>query len=407
MPEFEYVVKDQQGKNLSGRKEAGNASDMVAALRQQGYLIIRVSEVKPKLGLLSKRAPRGKRAGGIKSDDMVVFSRQLATMVDAGVPVVQALTILEEQVESLSLQRVITAVRGDVESGKSLSEAMQKHRKVFSQLFVSMVQAGESSGTLDEILDRLASYIEKTAALAKKVQSALVYPAVVSVMAGLITFGMLTWVIPQFSGIFTSLNADLPMPTRVLIALSNWLRGNLLLVIGSVIALIVGFFRVIKTKRGRAIFDAAKLKLPAFGPLFVKIAVSKFTRTLSTLVRSGVPILQALEIVGRTADNVQVERIVGKVRESIKEGESISGPLERYKLFPPMVVRMIAIGEETGELDKMLGKISDFYDVQVDNAVTGLTSLIEPLVIGFLGIVIGGIVIALFLPILTLTNALN
>lgn len=407
MSQFEYVVKDKTGKNLSGTKEGSDVNQIVSALRQEGFLIIRVSEVKAKPSLFSKDLFTAKHGGKVKADDIVVFSRQLATMVEAGVPLVQALNILAEQAENPVLQQVVIKLRDDVESGKSLSEALEKHKKVFSELFINMVKAGESSGRLEEILDRLSTYIEKTNALQKKIKSALVYPAVVSSMALLITFAMMTWVIPQFAGIFVSLNAALPPPTRILIAASNFLRNNVILIIIGVTGAIFLFLHLIKTRPGRFWFDGLKLKMPVFGPLFVKVAISKFSRTLSTLVKSGVPILGALEIVSKTAGNVRIEQVISDVRNSIKEGESISAPLSKKKIFPPMVVRMIAVGEETGELDKMLGKISDFYDVQVDNSVNGLTSMIEPLVIAFLGIVIGTIVIAMFLPILTLTNALQ
>lgn len=407
MAQFEYLVRDKEGKNLTGVQEAVDVGTIISWLREQGYLIIRVTESKPKFSLFSKQTVKTKRGRKIKSDDLVVLSRQMATMVEAGVPLVQALSILGEQSDNASLQRVIGILHANVEGGKSLSEALDKHRKVFSNLFISMVRAGESSGNLEEILDRLATYIEKTSNLQKKVRSALIYPTVVAIMAFIITFAMLTWVIPQFAEIFKSLNAPLPAPTRILISVSDTLRHNIVLVIGAAIG---GFFALRyagSTKQGRLWFDARKLKLPIFGPLLLKVAISKFTRTLSTLIKSGVPILSALEIVGKTAGNTQIERIVDEVRTSIREGESISSPLGKKKIFPSMVVRMIAIGEETGELDKMLEKISDFYDVQVDTAVEGLTSLIEPLVIAFLGVVIGGIVIAMFLPILTLTQALK
>lgn len=407
MPQFEYVVKDKTGKNLSGKREASDINSMVSILRQEGLFIIRVTEVKSRTFLFSKGSLTAKRGGRIKSDDIVVFSRQLATMVEAGVPLVQSLGILGEQVENPKLKQAVMTLRDDVESGKSLSEALEKHKKIFSVLFISMVRAGESSGRLEEILDRLATYIEKTSALQKKIKSALVYPAVVSMMALLITMGMMTWVIPQFAGIFASLNAQLPTPTRLLIGLSSFIRGNVVLILIAAGVGIALFLKYINTKKGRYWFDSKKLKLPIFGTLFVKVAISKFSRTLSTLVKSGVPILNALDIVGKTAGNVQIEKMIAEVRDSIKEGETISGPLAKKKIFPPMVVRMIAVGEETGELDKMLSKISDFYDVQVDNTVSGLTSLIEPLVIAFLGIVIGAIVIAMFLPILTLTQALQ
>ena len=293
MPEFEYLVKDKEGKNLTGHKEAVTAGEIVSALRQEGYLIIRVTELKPKSSLFSK--PVGKKRGKkIKADDLVILSRQMATMVEAGVPLVQSLSILGEQVETANLQRVLQALHDDVQSGKSLSEALQRHTKVFSPLFVNMVKAGESSGNLEQILDRLASYIEKTATLQKKVKSALIYPAVVSIMAFLITFGMMTWVIPQFAGIFESLNAQLPAPTRILISVSNFMRANAVLMIGSMIGFFFLFNRLINTKAGHLWFDSQKLKLPVFGPLLLKVAVSKFSRTLSTLVKSGVPILSAL-----------------------------------------------------------------------------------------------------------------
>ena len=407
MPNFQYLVKDKEGKNKQGTQQAPDLDALVSTLRQKGYLIVRVTEAKSGFGFLSGQGAFGKRRGRIKTDELVIFSRQLATMVEAGVPLVQSLNILAEQSESAAMQSVIQSLHSDVESGKSLSEALDRYKKVFSTLFVSMVRAGESSGTLEEILDRLAAYIEKTSTLQKKIRAALIYPTVVALMAFAITFGMLTWVIPKFASIFTSLNAELPTPTRILIGLSTFLRQYFLYVfIGMGISLFL-FFRFINTKMGRLWFDRRKLKLPVFGPLFLKVAVSKFTRTLSTLIKSGVPILTALEIVAKTAENAQVELVVGEVRTSIKEGESMSAPLAKKKIFPPMVVRMIAVGEETGELDKMLTKIADFYDVQVDTTVDSLTSLIEPLVIAFLGIVIGSIVIAMFLPILTLTSAIK
>lgn len=407
MPLYEYLVKDQEGKNITGTQEAGDVNAIIAALRQQGYVIIRISEAKQKFQLFSKSSAGGKRRRKIKSDDLVVFSRQLATMVEAGVPLVQALSILGEQAETLTMQEVITKLHDDVESGKSLSEALEKHKKVFSELFVSMVRAGESSGSLEEILDRVATYIEKSSALQKKIKSALVYPAVVATMAAGITMGMLTWVVPKFAGIFTSLNAKLPTPTQILLNVSDFLRLNFLYIVIGVVIIGFLFWRFINTKNGRLWFDSTKLKLPVFGPLLLKVSISKFSRTLATLIKSGVPILSALEIVAKTAGNRLIEILVGEVAVSIKEGETISGPLGKKKIFPPMVVRMIAVGEETGELEKMLSKISDFYDVQVDTAVDGLTSMIEPLVIAFLGTVIGSIVIAMFLPILTLTSALK
>ncbi len=407
MPKYEYLVKDREGKSITGTQEAGDVNTIIEALRQQGYMIIRVNEAKQKFQIFSKPSDGGRKRRRIKADDIVVFSRQLATMVEAGVPLVQALAILAEQAETVTMQEVVIKLHDDVESGQSLSEALDRHRKVFNELFISMVRAGESSGSLEEILDRVATYIEKTVALQKKIKSALVYPAVVATMALVITMGMLTWVVPKFAGIFTSLNAELPGPTRILLDVSDFLRANFLLVsIGTGIAIFI-LWRFINTKGGRLWYDSTKLKLPVFGPLLLKVAISKFSRTLATLIKSGVPILASLEIVAKTSGNRLIENIVGEVGVAIKEGESISVPLGRKRVFPPMVVRMIAVGEETGELEKMLSKISDFYDVQVDTSVDGLTSMIEPLVIAFLGTVIGAIVIAMFLPILTLTSAMN
>jgi len=405
---FEYQVKDSEGRNLTGTQEALDSNALIATLREKGFVIIRITEVKKKPTLFGsgKSQVSGTR-GKIKLDDLVVFARQLATMVEAGVPLVQSLDILGEQSENLSLKQIILDVHDSVESGKSLSEALEKHKKVFSNFFVSMIQAGESSGRLDEILDRLATYIEKTSILQKKVRSALVYPAVVSIMAVIITMSMLTFVIPKFAGIFESLNAPLPVPTRILIKLSELLRQYFIMIVSAISGFIFAFNWFINTKRGRLWFDAKKLTVPLFGPLLLKVAVSKFSRTLSTLIRSGVPILTSLEIVGRTSGNRLIENLLQDVRTSIKEGENISGPLGKKKIFPPMVVRMVSVGEETGELEKMLAKVADFYDTQVDAAVDSLTSIIEPLVIAFLAIVIGAIVIAMFLPILTLTSAIK
>lgn len=411
MPQFEYQVKDAEGKSLTGAQEAADLNAMVGALREKGFTIIRVTEIKQKQSLLKFSSTKsvketGKR-GKIKIDDLVVFARQMATMVEAGVPMVQSLSILSEQSDKVELKRIILDVHDQVESGKSLSEALDKYKHIFSTFFVSMIHAGESSGRLDEILDRLATYIEKTSALQKKVKAAMVYPAIVSIIALLITSGMLTFVIPKFADIFASLNAPLPTPTRLLIALSLFMRHYLVVII--IVLIIAGalFTRLINTKRGRLWFDTKTLTVPVFGPLLLKVAVSKFSRTLATLIRSGVPILNSLEIVSKTAGNRLIESMIEDVKNSIKEGENISGPLGKKKVFPAMVVRMISVGEETGELEKMLSKVADFYDTQVDAAVEGLTSIIEPLIIAFLAIVIGAIVIAMFLPILTLTSALK
>lgn len=402
MPNFKYTAKDSAGKNLSGFFEAPDSANAVDMLRKKGLIIVSVSEVQGKFGFSPSF---GKKK--IKIDDLVIFSRQLATMADAGIPLVSALDILGEQIENKAFAGIILRMRNDVETGSSLSEAIAKHKKVFSALFINMIKAGESSGMLDDILDRLASYMEKTSALQKKIKSALVYPAVVSSMAIGITLLLLLKVIPVFKNIFSGFGAELPMPTQILITISDGLQKYFPYL---VIAMIVIFFlirRRMASEKGRLAYDSLMLRLPIFGILFKKVAISKFTRTLSTLIKSGVPILTSLEIVGKTSGNKAIETAVENVRTNVREGEGIAEPLARSKLFPPMVVRMVSVGEQSGELEKMLSKIADFYDEQVDTSVSALTSLIEPLIIAFLGIVIGSIVICMFLPIFKITSVMG
>ncbi|OGX12986.1 MAG: hypothetical protein A2351_04025 [Omnitrophica bacterium RIFOXYB12_FULL_50_7] len=412
MPSFEYWVKDKAGKDLKGVQEAQDTQDLVRQMKAQDYLIIRVEQTKKGSSGQSSRKGAGPKirigkSGGVKLDDLVIFSRQMATLVAAGIPLVQALDILGDQMDKEKFRQILRRMHSDVQTGKSFSEAMQMHAKVFSALFIHMVRAGEMSGKLQEILDRVAQYFEKSSALQKKVKAAVTYPTAVSIMAFGITFFMLAFVIPKFASIFDGLGAKLPMPTQVLINVSNYLAVNwwwILAVLGGGVFL---FRKFIASPLGRLPWDSFTLRMPVFGPIILKVAVSKFARTLSTLLRSGVSILAALEIVSKTSGNARIEKVITDLMGSVKRGESIAGPLEKSGIFPTMVVRMIAIGEETGELEEMLTKIADFYDSQVDTAVSGLTSLIEPLIIGFLGIVIGGIVIALFLPILTLTQAIK
>jgi type IV pilus assembly protein PilC len=399
MPNFKYTAKDDSGKAITGFFEAVDYTAAVEMLRKQKLIIVSVKEAgKMKASAMSF----GKKK--IKIDDLVVFSRQLATMVDAGIPLVGALDILSDQIENKTFGEVISKIRSDVETGSSFSDAIGKHKKVFSPLFVNMVKAGESSGMLDEILDRLALYLEKTSSLQKKISSALIYPAVVSGMALGITLLLLLKVIPIFKNIFSGFGAEMPKPTAVLIAVSDGLRQYFPAIV-VIIAIIVFFtLKYVKSDKGRLKYDSLLLKLPIFGVLFTKVAISKFTRTLSTLIKSGVPILNSLEIVGKTSGNKAVESAVETVRTNVREGESIAEPLARSKIFPSMVVRMVSVGEQSGELEKMLSKIADFYDEQVDATVSGLTSLIEPLIIAFLGVVIGTIVICMFLPIFKLTQ---
>ena len=403
MPTFKYVAKDQSGATVTGTLEVKDQQAVIEALRKKDVIIISITEAAPGFNLASFLGSRKK----VKIDDLVILSRQLATMVDAGIPLTGALDILSEQIENSALASVITAVRNDVETGSSLSDALAKHKKVFSGLFVNMVRAGESSGMLDEILDRLAEYLEKTSALQSKVKAALAYPLIITTMAMLITFVLIWKVVPIFKTIFEGFGAGLPGPTMFLINLSDLIQKYFYVVIGIIVGVIVTVSRYIKTEKGRFRFDALILKLPIVGMLIKKVAVSKFTRTLSTLIKAGVPILAALEIVGKTSGNKVVETAIDGVRVNVREGESIAEPLARSKVFPPMVTRMVLVGEQSGQLEKMLSKIADFYDVQVDTAVSALTSMIEPLVIAFLGIVIGSIVICMFLPIFKLTSVVS
>jgi len=396
MPIFRYIAKELTGKTVSGILEYSDKSLLVEALRKKDLIIISIEETAKKKLVYS--------GGSVKLEEVVIFSRQLATMVDSGIPLVQALDILCEQIEKPAFKSTLLKIKDDIETGSSLSDALARHPAVFSTLYINMVKAGESSGALDDILDRLASYLEKTNTLQRKVKSSLVYPMVVITMAILITLVMLLKVIPTFKGIFSMLGGELPLPTRILIFISDTIRQMFLYVASGIAVMVFALKKYARIPQGKENFDRILLSMPVLGPLFRKVAVAKFTRTFATLVKSGVPILVSLEIVGKTSGNAVIEKAVESVRSSIKEGENIADPLAKSEAFPPMVVRMIKVGEQTGELEKMLTKIADFYEDQVDAAVSGLTSLIEPLIIGFLGIVIGGIVIAMFLPVFKLTE---
>ena len=404
MPVFRYAAKERNGKPISGATEAQDQKALIEALRKQDLIIISIKEEKKKekgSGFFSKFG------GKIKLGELVLFSRQMATMIDSGIPLVQALEIIGEQVENRAFRLIILEVKKDVAAGMGFNDALGKHPRAFSALFVNMVRAGESSGSLDAIMERLASYLEKTDSLLRKVRSAMIYPGVVSLMAMIITLVLMMKVVPVFKNIFADFGSKLPMPTLILVSISDFLVKNFLWWAMIVTAAVVMAGRFLKTPKGKYLFDGFKLSVPVFGIIMRKVAVSKFSRTLSTLVKSGVPILSALEIVGKTADNKVIEAAVERVRASIREGENITTPLMRSKVFPPLVVRMISVGEQTGELEKMLTKIADFYDDQVDAAVSGITSLIEPLIIAFLGIVIGGIVICMFMPIFQLSTVIN
>lgn len=393
---YRYTAKDKTGKAISGMVDMPSETDVINNLHKKSLIIVSITkeQKQPKIALKKK----------IKSDDIVIFSRQLATMIDSGITLVQALDILSEQVENKNLKLIVLNLRKDIEAGMSLPDALSKHPQAFSELFINMTKAGEASGMLNEILERLATYLEKDAALIRKIRSGLIYPAVVVSMAVIITAVLLLKVVPTFKGIFEILGGTLPLPTLILIKISDLLRQYFFLLLFILVVLAFLFKRYIGTEKGRYNFDKTKLKLPIIGELVRKVAIAKFSRTFSTLVKSGVQILNSLDIVGKTSGNKVIEGAVSNCRKAIRDGESIAQPLGDSGVFPPMVSRMVSVGEKTGQLEKMLSKIADFYEEQVDSAVSGLVSMIEPLVIALLGIVVGGIVISLFLPIFKMTE---
>ncbi len=391
---YTYRVRNRQGALVTGELQADSEALVVARLREQGMVPIEIKAKRARLGGEIKFLTRSK----VKVKDLSVFSRQFATMIDSGLPLLRALAILEQQTESKQLTKVVGTVRTDVEAGSSLSEAMAKHPNAFSRLYVAMVKAGEAGGVLDSVLLRLSDTLEKEVTLRKKIKSAMTYPVVVFAIVVLILSAMLLFVVPTFKGLFSSLGGTLPLPTRILVAFSDAFKKYFLFFVAGFVALGVAFRYWLRTPPGRRSFDKFKLKVPIFGPLFHKSAMSRFARTLGVLSRSGVPLLQSLDIVAETVGNVVVADAVRDLRESVKEGESIAEPLTRHDVFPPMVVQMLAVGEETGALDTMLEKIADFYDEEVSATVDALTSLIEPLMVVVVGGTVGVIVIALYMP---------
>ena len=402
MATFAYSGRTRAGQTVTGERIAETIDAAVAALRREQILVTQINPVSEKAA--ARKAPRAKK---VDPKNLAVFTRQFSVMIDAGLPLVQCLEILGTQEEDKAFASVILATRADVESGASLADAMSRHPKVFDPLFTNMIAAGEAGGILDTILKRLAVYIEKAVKLKSQVKSAMVYPIAVIVIAGLVV-GVILWkVIPTFANLFAGLGAELPLPTRIVIALSNGLVRYMPLVIGSIVATGWAFRTYYATAGGRRTVDAVTLKMPVLGPLMRRIAVARFCRTLSTLLASGVSILEALDITARTAGNAIVEAAILTTRKSIERGETIAAPLRETAVFPPMVVQMIGVGEATGALDTMLGKIADFYEEEVDVAVAGLLTLLEPIMIAFLGGVVGGIVIAMYLPIFDLISKLT
>jgi type IV pilus assembly protein PilC len=404
MATFAYNGRTRQGQNVTGERIAETMDAAVAALRREQILVTQITPVKDKAVTRGAKKPRAK---GVAAKNLAVFTRQFSVMIDAGLPLVQCLEILGNQEEDKNFAAVILATRGDVESGASLADAMKKHPKTFDPLFTNMIAAGEAGGILDTILKRLAVYIEKAVKLKSQVQSAMIYPVAVVVIA-VVVVGVILWkVIPTFASLFAGLGAELPLPTRVVIWLSNSLVRFMPFIIVGIIAFVFSFRQYYNTPGGRRMIDAIVLKMPILGNLMRKIAVARFCRTLSTLLASGVSILEALDITARTSGNAIVEEAILTTRKSIERGETIAQPLRDTNVFPPMVVQMIGVGEATGALDTMLSKIADFYEEEVDVAVAGLLTLMEPLMIAFLGGIVGGIVIAMYMPIFSLISKLT
>jgi type IV pilus assembly protein PilC len=396
---FEWSGKTTKGMVESGELTANTKEEVIAQLRKKN---ITATLVKPKEKTTSSLSKLS-FGGGVSDKDIVVFTRQFATMIDAGLPLVQALEILSTQVENKTMAKALTAIKGDVEAGSTYADALRKHPKVFTELYANMVAAGESGGILDTILNRLANYIEKAMKLKKKVKGAMIYPIVVSTIAVGVIAVIMVFVVPTFAKMFATFGSKLPAPTQFVMTISNFVAGvGGLIVLILLIALAVAFVQIRKTEKGRAATDAVFLKLPIFGILLRKVAVAKFTRTLGTLISSGVPILEGLEITAKTAGNKVIEYAVMEIRQAVSEGKTIAEPLMKSGVFPPMVTHMISVGESTGALDAMLGKIADFYDDEVDNAVSNLTAMMEPMLMVFLGGSVGFIVIAMYLPIFKL-----
>jgi len=390
LPTFEYKGKTATGSQVAGTYKAKSRADVEKILRRNKILVNSISRKPTNINI--------NLGTGIKKIEISRFTRQFATMIGAGLPMVQCLEILSQQMESQQFRKMIGEIKESVQAGTTLSEALRKHKKVFDDLFVNMVEAGEMGGALDTILVRLANYREKADALARKVKGALVYPVVVSIVAIGVTIAMLKFIVPIFARMFMNLGAGLPEPTRIVMGVSDFVNNQFLLMLAIFALIIIAFKVITNNKTGKFYWDTLKLKMPGFGTLIRKTAVARFTRTLGTLLSSGVSILEALDITAKTAGNSVIQKAVRNSMLSIAEGETITQPLKESNVFPPMVIQMISVGEKTGGLDEMLGKIADFYDEEVDAAVSSLTSLIEPVVIVFMGIMIGGILIAMYMP---------
>lgn len=397
MPTYLWEGQARNGELKKGEMEAVNETAVRVQLRRQG---VRPTRVKEKPKDLLEMIPVLKKK--IKTKSVVVFARQFSTMIGAGLPLIQCLEVLGSQEKNKAFAKIIKSVKDDIEGGSTLTDALRKHPKVFDELFVNMIQAGEAGGILDTILIRLAAYMEKIMKLKSKVKSAMTYPAAVLIVSVLVVIMLLLKVVPVFSKMFSGMGRELPALTQTLIDFSDFLQNNIIYLFGVMILIVVAFIRYYRTEMGKATVDRLLLKMPVFGPLLKKVAVSKFARTLSTMMSSGVPILDGLEIVSKTAGNKVVEAALMETRKSISEGKTIAEPLAATNVFPPMVVQMIAVGEATGALDAMLAKIADFYDDEVEAAVAAMTSLLEPALMVFLGGLVGSIIVAMYLPIFQL-----
>jgi len=408
MAQFTYEARSADGKKIDGSVKAGDRNAALDLIKKKNLTVVQLVEDR---GLAAKRdlfgrPPRAK----VKTKDICILTRQLSTMISAGIPLLESLEILCEQASDPGFRRVMDRIIERVRSGTDFSTALSEHPKIFSHIFVNMIKAGEASGNLDVILTRLAEYLEAIEEIKREVKSAMVYPTVSLTMILAITVGLVVGIVPKFKDIFVQLgmtDKDLPLPTKVLLDISWFMSNQFFLMVGIIVVLVVAFIMFKRSKPGRKMWHRFTLHMPVFGQLVRKVAISRFARTFSTLIQSGVPMLGALDIVAGTSGNVIIEEAVLKAKEAVSRGETLGEPLAATRVFPPMVTRMIAIGEKTGALEKLLSKISDFYDAEVKAAVKALTSLIEPLMIGFMGLLVGGIVLAIFMPIIKLQQKLG
>ena len=402
MPIFTYRGRARGGRLITGQVEANTPLAVAAQLRQRRVMATSVREKPEPLRL---KIPGF--GGRVKDKDLTVFTRQIATMINAGLPLVQSLEVLASQQLNKRFKGVLIKIREDVEGGSTFAASLKQHPTVFTPLYMSMVEAGEAGGFLDTVLNRLAGYIEKSMTLRRKVKGAMIYPATIITVAVAVVIFLLIFVIPTFKTLFEGFGAALPLPTRIVLELSRLVKTHLLAGLGTLVGAVFGVRFYYRTEKGKKVIDSLLLRLPVIGQLIRKVSVAKFTRTLGTLVSSGVPILDGLNITARIAGNKVVEEAILKTRSSIAEGKTIADPLGASGIFPPMVVQMISVGEQTGALDSMLAKIADFYDAEVDQAVANLTTLLEPIMIVFLGVVVGGLIIAMYLPIFKLVTVVG